>query len=76
MKKYSEYVNTDELKKIRTQKKKTYEDMSEMLGLKSPVSYYYIETGYVEPKISQMVKIASYLGKPVKNFFNLKLQKN
>lgn len=76
MNRYAEYVNTDELKKTRLKKKKTCEVMSKELGLKSPVSYYNIEVGIVEPKISQMVKISDILGRPVQKFFNFKLQEN
>lgn len=76
MNKYAMYVNTDELKKARNKKKKTYEDMSNEMGMKSPISYYNIEVGIVEPKISQMIKVSKILGKPVGFFFNLKLQEN
>lgn len=71
MNKYSKYVKTEELKKARIKKKKDYKDMSDELGLKSPISYYNLEVGIVEPKISQMIKVSKILGKPVKNFFNL-----
>ena len=76
MTKYNMYVNTEELKKARLRKKKTYKDMSEEMGLKSPISYYNIEVGNVEPKISQMIKVAQILNKPVQKFFNFKLQEN
>ena len=75
-KKYSMYVNTDELKKARNKKKKTYEDMAREMGMKSPISYYNIEVGIVEPKISQMIKISQILNKPIGKIFNLKLQEN
>lgn len=76
MKKYSMYVNTNELKKARNRKKKTYEDMAQEMGMKSPISYYNIEVGIVEPKISQMIKISQILNKPIGKIFNLKLQEN
>ena len=76
MNRYSMYVNTEELKKARIKKKKSYEDMAQELGFKSPISYYNIEIGFVEPKISQMIKVAEILNKPVTKFFNLKLQEN
>lgn len=76
MNRYAQYVNTEELKKTRLKKKRTYEDMSKAIGLKSPISYYNIEVGFVEPKISQMVKISDTLGRPVHKFFNFKLQEN
>lgn len=60
MNRYSKYVNVDELKKARKNKKMTCEDVSKEMGFKSPVSYYNIEEGIVEPKISQMMKILKY----------------
>lgn len=76
MNKYSMYVNTEELKKARTKNKKNYEDMAIEMGMKSPISYYNIEVGIVEPKISQMIKISQILNKPIGKIFNLKLQDN
>ena len=76
MNKYAIYVNTKELKKARNKDKKTCEDMSREMGMKSPVSYYNIEAGIVEPKISQMIKVSTILKKPVTKFFNFKLQEN
>lgn len=74
MKKYAMYVNTEELKKARNGKQKTYEDMAQKMGMKSPISYYNIEVGVVEPKISQMIRISQILNKPIGKIFNLKLQ--
>ena len=76
MNKYSIYVNTEELKKARNKKQKTYEDMSQEMGLKSPISYYNLEAGIVEPKISQMIKVSQILNKPIGKIFNLKPQEN
>ena len=76
MNKYAMYVNTDELKKARNKKKKTYEDMSNEMGMKSPISYYNLEVGIVEPKISPLIKVSAILGRPIGKFFNLKLQEN
>lgn len=76
MNKYAIYVNTEELKKARVKNQKTCEDMSKEMGMKSPVSYYNLEVGIVEPKISQMIKVAEILKKPAYKFFNFKLQKN
>lgn len=76
MNKYAIYVNTEELKKARIKNKKNYGDMAIAMGLKSPISYYNIEVGIVEPKISQMIKVAEILKKPVQKFFNFKLQEN
>lgn len=76
MNKYSKFVKTDELKKARIKKKKNYENMANEIGLKSPISYYNLEVGIVEPKISHMIKVSNILGKPVNKFFNLQLQEN
>ena len=76
MNKYAKYVNTEELRKTRNKKKKTYEDMSNEMGMKSPISYYNLEVGIVEPKISQMIKVSNILGKPIGKIFNLKLQES
>jgi len=76
MNKYAMYVNTEELRKTRSRKQKTYKDMAEEMGMKSPISYYNIEVGKVEPKISQMIKVSQILNKPLGKFFNLKLQEN
>ncbi|MBR3697736.1 MAG: helix-turn-helix transcriptional regulator [Clostridia bacterium] len=76
MNKFSEYVNTEELKKTRLKRKLNYKDMAEMLGFKSEISYYNLEVGIVEPKITQMIRISEILGRPVQKFFNLKLQEN
>lgn len=76
MKKYSKYVNTEAMKKARIKQKKNCRAMANELGFKSEVSYYNIELGIVEPKITQMVKIAHILKGPVQKFFNLKLQEN
>lgn len=76
MNRYSLYVNTEELKKARNKKQKTYEGMAQEMGLKSPISYYNIEVGNVEPKISQMIKISQILNKPIGKIFNLKLQES
>lgn len=76
MNKFSGYVNTEELKRTRLKRKLNCKDMAEMMGFKSEISYYNLEVGIVEPKITQMIKISEILGKPVQKFFNLKLQEN
>ena len=76
MNKYAIYVKTEELKKARSKKGKNYEEMANAMGLKSPISYYNIEVGIVEPKISQMIKVSQILSKPVSKFFNLSIQEN
>ena len=74
MKKYSNYVYTDELKRERKSKGISLNDMAKMLGFKSKVTYYNIENGVSEPKISNIINISKILGKSPKNFFNLKVQ--
>ena len=76
MYKYSIYVKTDKIRNERIKKNKTIKNMSVELGLKSPSSYYNLEVGIVEPKISQMINVSKILGKPVAYFFNLQLQEN
>ena len=71
MNKYSMYVKTEKIKNERKKKKKTIKEMSVKLGFKSPISYYNLEVGIVEPKISQMINLSKILGKPVSYFFNL-----
>lgn len=74
MSKYAKYVYTDELKKERKKQGFSITDMANMLGFKSKVTYYNIEVGVAEPKISHINKISSILGKAPKNFFNFKVQ--
>ena len=74
MNKYSNYVYTDELKRERKLKKISLNDMAKMLGFKSKVTYYNIENGISEPKITNIINISKRLGKSPKNFFNLKVQ--
>lgn len=67
-------INTKELKKARTIKGFSYRDMSKFLGAKSSATYYNIETGKVEPKISQVLKICKLLKEPITKFFKLEVQ--
>lgn len=71
MAKYSEYVKTENLKKARKNKGITVNELINRMGLASRVSYYNIENGIVEPKISQMILISQILNEPMKNFFAL-----
>ena len=68
MNKYSKYVYTEELKRERKNKGLSIIDMAKLLGFKSKITYYNIENGISEPKISNI------LGKSPKNFFNIKVQ--
>lgn len=76
MNKYSQYVYTEELKKERKKQGLSIQDMAEMLGFKSKATYYNIENGISEPKISNINEISKILGKSAKNFFNFRIQKN
>ena len=76
MGKYSIYVNTELLRHERFIKKISMAKMAEMLGKKSESSYSNIENGIVEPKISDINKIAEFFGKPANIFFNIKVQVN
>ena len=67
-------VDTEKLKKARNLKGFSYRDMSKFLGAKSSATYYNIETGKVEPKIGQALKISKLLKEPVTNFFKIKVQ--
>lgn len=71
---YSKYVNTEVLKNVREAKGFSYRDMSRMMGFKSPATYYNIENGFVEPKISHINSITKILKMPSSKFFNFKVQ--
>lgn len=68
------YVYTDELKRERKRRGYSIEDMARFLGFKSKVTYYNIEIGVTEPKISHINRISKILGKKPENFFNFKVQ--
>ena len=72
--KYSKYINSEELRRVREKKDLSYRDMSKLLGFKSPATYYNIEKGLVEPKISHINKISKILKTPSSKFFNFKVQ--
>lgn len=74
MNKYSKYVNTEELKNERKKRKLSIANMAKLMGFNSKVTYYNIETGITEPKISHINKISEILGKTPKTFFNFKVQ--
>lgn len=67
-------TNTSELKKARELRGFSHRDMSKFLGARSPATYYNIETGKVEPKIGQALRISKLLKEPVTNFFKIKVQ--
>lgn len=74
MNKYSQYVYTEELKRERKNKGLSIIDMANLMGFKSKVSYYNIENGISEPKISNINNISKILGKSARNFFNFNVQ--
>ena len=74
MNKFSKYVDTEELKQERKNKGLSITDMAKLMGFNSKVTYYNIEIGITEPKISHINKISNILGKSPKNFFNFKVQ--
>ena len=74
MNKYSKYVYTEELKRERKNKGLSIIDMAKLLGFKSKITYYNIENGISEPKISNINQISNILGKSPQNFFNFKVQ--
>ena len=67
-------TNTAQLKKARELKGFSYRDMSKFLGARSSATYYNIETGKVEPKIGQALKISKLFKEPVTNFFKIEVQ--
>lgn len=74
MKNKTKYVYTDELKKERKQRGYSISDMARFLGFKSKVTYYNIEIGVTEPKISHINRISKVLGRKPEIFFNFKVQ--
>lgn len=67
-------TDTQELRKERELKGLSLRDMSKFLGANSSATYYNIETGKVEPKVGQALKISKLFKKPVTKFFKLKVQ--
>lgn len=66
-------TDTEKLKKARQLKGFSLRDMSKFLGANSSATYYNIETGKVEPKIGQALRISKLFKEPVTNFFKLKV---
>lgn len=71
MNKYSKYVKTENIREARKAKHVLIADIIKEMGLASRVSYYNLENGIVEPRISQMIILSEILGKPVSHLFNL-----
>ena len=69
MGKFSKYVNREHIREVRRAKGITVEKIAEAMDLASTVSYYNLENGLVEPKITHMIILAELLGEPVTNFF-------
>jgi transcriptional regulator with XRE-family HTH domain len=74
MGKFSEYVNTEVLRQERYAKRISMFEMAKLLGKKSASSYSNLEDGSIEPRISDINKIADIFGKSATIFFNLKVQ--
>lgn len=74
MSRYAVYVNTEALRRERYSKKLSLADMALKLGKKSASSYSNLETGVIEPKISDIIKVSDILEQPIEVFFNLKVQ--
>lgn len=72
--KYSKYIKTKELREAREIKGFSYRDMSKLMGFRSPATYYNIENGFTEPKISHINSISKILKMPCSKFFNFKVQ--
>ena len=71
MTKFAKYVKTENIRKTRKEKGITVRELQEALGFNSPSSYYYLESGFVEPRISQMAILSQVLDEPASNFFAL-----
>lgn len=71
MSRYSIYVYTDNIREARKSKGLTVGEIMDKMGFLSRASYYNLENGVVEPRISQMITLSQILGGPVKNFFNV-----
>lgn len=72
--KYSKYVHTEKLKEERKKKKISAQKMANLLELNSKVSYYNIENGITEPRITTIIQISKILKRSPTYFFNLKVQ--
>lgn len=66
------FINTEYLKNVREKKGYSHRYMSGQLGAKSSATYYNIEIGKVDPKISQLIKISKILQIPIKKILKLK----
>lgn len=71
MNKYSKYVKTENIREARKAKHILIADIIKEMGLASRVSYYNIENGIVEPRISQMIVLSKMLEEPITKLFNL-----
>lgn len=67
-------TKTENIKKERLKKGRSYADMANFLGYKSRTTYMYLEKGMTNPSIDVMNNISKLLGKPVQYFFNLNVQ--
>lgn len=63
------------IKKLRSNKKLTLQDMADNLGLKSKSDYFKRENGDTKFKSTEMPILAKVLGVPITKFFKLKVDK-
>lgn len=70
------YVETEKLRIERLKKNLTLKNMANLLGFKSAATYYNIEKGKTNPKVSILVNISNILEKPVEYFLQTKFNKN
>lgn len=71
MNRYSKYVKTENIREARKAKHILIADIIKEMGLASRVSYYNIENGIVEPRISQMIILSKILEEPITKLFNI-----
>ena len=69
MGRYSEFVNTDEMRKARIDKGLTLYQMAELAGC-SLSTMSNLETGGVKPDIESMTLVATILDRKVHELFN------
>ncbi len=55
-------VDTEKLRRIRTQAKLTQGDVAKALGYKTPLGYHYIESGRCRLRADQLFILADFLG--------------
>ena len=66
-------IKTDEIKKAREMRGYSMRDMAKFMNVKSQSTYFKIENGKIDVKISQALMISRILKQPITNFFKLKV---